>query len=132
MGTPDTDTGATPVSSHTASRNPSGLNSSFESQPKPGGRHLESQTHQGSYNATELISAAPLHHYQARRSAPIELARFARLFLTGTLSSISLAQDVRGYCVGVVEGEVSHAVESTRSATTDLCQMCADPTKDGQ
>ena len=46
VGTPDTNMGATPVSSHTASRDLGELGSSFRSQPE-GGRHLESQTHPG-------------------------------------------------------------------------------------
>ena len=39
--------------------------SSFESQPKPGGKHFESQTRRDSCNATETRSAALLNHYQA-------------------------------------------------------------------
>ena len=54
----------TPVSSHTASRDPGGLGRSFKSQPE-GGRHIESQTHPDPCNATEQLSAAPLQHYQA-------------------------------------------------------------------
>ena len=64
VGTPDMDLGATPVSSHTASRNPSEFSASFESQPN-GGRHLESQTHQDPHNVTESDPVTHLHIYQA-------------------------------------------------------------------
>ena len=63
VGTPDMDIGATPVSSHTASRDPGRLGSSFESQPE-GGRHLESQTQPG-----------PLKRYGTNlRSTPTDLS----------------------------------------------------------
>jgi hypothetical protein len=75
VGTPDTAMRATPVSSHTASKNPSGHGSSFESQPNAGGRHIESHTHRDPCNATGTSPAAPLQTYQARRRSQWRLRK---------------------------------------------------------
>ena len=92
MGTPDTDMRATPVSSHTASRNPGELSVSFESQPK-GGRHIESQTRQ---TPTTLRNQNPQRFpntYQARRRA---LPRGWVVAQRGTHVTDSLGKHAKG------------------------------------